>query len=243
MDTTETPNKSTPQSKPPLCLSPKQQSRLEAKKERESRKEKVANLLLNRLSTQAIANTLGISPVAVGLIRRELEHEWRGKQQGDIGLLKARELEALDQMERECVIRMAMVDALGLTEEQLQEVGVGRLRVMLNDEGLWFDRRLRIMQERLKLLGAYPKPEPEPKANQTLNDNRSIVLIMPPDVASGVASQQGQSGGTIRDGGDAWNGKPRPLGEFMRGILGIPNSNASNNEDGGGTDDPERKAS
>lgn len=176
-------------------------------KARDERRLKVGEMLLNRVSAPAIASALGVHLETVVADKKVLEQTWKELQTSDIGLIKGRELEALDQLERECIIRMTMVDVLGLDEEQLQAIGIAKLRTLINDEGLWFDRRLRVMQERLKLLGAYPKPEPIPV--NVSQDNRSVtVLIQAPD--------HSLSGEQVVNPGER---TPMALGEFMRGIL------------------------
>ena len=115
---------------------------------------------------------------------------------------------------------MSMVDVLGLDEEQLQGIGIHKLRALINDEGLWFDRRLRVMQERLKLLGAYPKPEPVKVDVNQNNDNRSVmVLIQAPDHARSSMNGNTTSGRIIEGEIQPLEVGPVALGEFMRGIL------------------------
>lgn len=147
------------------------------------RRYRIGDLLLQRVPVSRIASLLGVSEVTVHKHKRELERIWQRELAEDYITLRTRELAELDEMERHCIVKQCQVTSMDLTPEDIEQMGAQKLAAILNDEGNWFDRRLKVKERRAKLLGL-DKPELLPvvtsEGNGTTvnNDNRQVIIYV-----------------------------------------------------------------
>lgn len=149
------------------------------------RRQRISELLLQRIPAYRIAEMLGVSTVTVFKHKRELERIWQRELAEDYITLRTRELAELDEMERECILKQNQASVLGLTPDDIAQMGSSKLAALLADEGAWFDRRLKVKERRSKLLGLDKVQLRQNEAGDgngggavTNNDNRQVLIYV-----------------------------------------------------------------
>jgi len=125
--------------------------------------------------------------------------------------VKAIDLDDLDAMERECIDqlqqRLTEVGALLQDSEQMDELGREAskvIKVMYDNAGMWWDKRLRLKQLRGKWLGYEAKLE---TVEQTHIQDNSIKVFVNAPVNENRSNEAGEN-------------KSISFGDYARGILG-----------------------
>lgn len=176
-----------------------------------NRRKLVATMMLDRVPIAEIAKATGVTEGTIFKDKRYLERVWQRLLAEDYTVLRYREVMALDRMEQEAIRRYNSSDVTTIPIDELREtVGPGMLAAMVSDNGKWFDRRIKLMEMRAKILGLFPKAE-QITLNQISNeDNRQIVQI----VVSPPTTDQTQHNDRTR--------KQVPYGEWITGVLNPP---------------------
>ena len=92
-----------------------------------ARRRLVASLLAKRVPQIDIAKTLGVSPATITTDVKAIRREWQEAARADMEIVVARELAELEDMDSDAAL--------------------------MQSEGSWFDRRLRVKERKAKMLG------------------------------------------------------------------------------------------
>jgi len=175
-----------------------------------NRRKLVATMMLDRVPIAEIALVTGVTEGTIFKDKRYLERVWQRLLAEDYTILRYREVLALDKQEIEATRRYTASDITTLPLADLQEMGAGRIMALTTENGRWFDRRLKIMEMRARILGLFPKAEQITFNQVATEDNRQIIQIMvnPP------AIDQTQHNDRTR--------KEIPYSEWITGVLNPP---------------------
>lgn len=92
-----------------------------------ARRRLVASLLAKRVPQIDIAKTLGVSQATITTDVKAIRREWQEAARADMEIVVARELAELEDMDSDAAL--------------------------MQSEGSWFDRRLRVKERKAKMLG------------------------------------------------------------------------------------------
>ena len=106
---------------------PKRQARLKKETEMADRRRKVAHFLTLRMDQKDIARILNVSTATISHDVRAIKAQWLEATKQDVGIFLARELAELESMDRTAAIKQ--------------------------DDGGWFDRRLRVKERKARMMG------------------------------------------------------------------------------------------
>lgn len=197
---------------------PKDEKKLNAvEKQKEAtaeRRKQVASLLLDRVPVDEIAAITGVHPQTIYKDKRYLERIWQRLLAEDYTVLRYREVLAIDKMEQEAIRRYEASDVTNLPLDELKEkIGPMLLAAQVSDNGKWFDRRIKLMEMRCKILGLFPRAE-QLNFNQLIqegDDNRQqiVQVYVTPPPAEGTQH-------------DERTNRSVPYDEWITGILNPP---------------------
>lgn len=192
----------------PFTMSP---NRISAK-DKKARSQRLAVLDRRNLVWAYYCQHFTVRQIAekVNVKLKTVEQDLKAIQKGTSGIdsvvsagKKQRELDELDEMERDAITkleeRLTYIAETIEDKEGLKEMGKLAPKILstvFNDAGRWYDRRLAVKQMRAKWLGFEQKEQPLLEVNQ---DNRSISITIQDPNSGNQVSFKDWAEGTFKE--------------------------------------------